>query len=173
MTIIRAIIGQMNRTFPLVVASAISVAIHGAGVPADAAPIIAPAATAAVDVASDTAAVYRRALGLEGAPNFRDIGEYATRDGCHVRWGLVYRSNTLGNLTPADAARVDQLNLAAVVDLRTEEERAQLPSIWVHRPVDVYESPKQTLGPVRVQAPQIYVKGRHPPQTGPCFHSIQ
>jgi protein-tyrosine phosphatase len=89
-----------------------------------------------------------RSLGLEGAPNFRDIGGYVTEDGRHVRWGRVYRSNALGKLTPGDAKRVEDLHLAAVVDLRTAEERTQSPDLWDRRPKDVYESPKETLAPV-------------------------
>jgi len=90
----------------------------------------------------------RRDLGLHGAPNFRDIGGYETTDGHHLRWGVVYRSNALDKLTPADAERVAALNLAAVVDLRTQEERAHSPSVWLREPADRYESPKPTLGPV-------------------------
>ena len=89
-----------------------------------------------------------RSLGLAGAPNFRDVGGYATTDHRHVRWGTVYRSNALNKLTPADAERVDKLDLKAVVDLRTQEERSLAQSVWDHRPVDVYESPKQSLKPV-------------------------
>jgi protein-tyrosine phosphatase len=89
-----------------------------------------------------------RALGLDGAPNFRDIGGYATADGRHVRWDEVFRSNELSKLTPADAARVAALKVAAVVDLRTEEERQHAPSVWAPVPADVYESPKPTLAPL-------------------------
>ena len=91
---------------------------------------------------------HNRALGLTGAPNFRDIGGYATQNSKHVRWGTVYRSSGLGNLTPADATRVAQLKLAAVVDLRTQDERTHSPDVWILHPRDVYESPKPTLAPV-------------------------
>jgi protein-tyrosine phosphatase len=89
-----------------------------------------------------------RALGLEGAPNFRDIGGYATTNGHHVRWGEVYRSNELSKLTPADADKVAALALVSVIDLRTEEERQHAPSIWLHAPSDAYDSPKTSLAPV-------------------------
>jgi protein-tyrosine phosphatase len=89
-----------------------------------------------------------RALGLEGASNFRDIGGYTTTNGQHVRWGEVYRSNDLSKLTTADADRVAALDLASVIDLRTEEERQHAPSIWLHAPTDIYPSPKATLAPV-------------------------
>lgn len=89
-----------------------------------------------------------RALHFEGAPNFRDIGGYATADGQHVRWGEVYRSNDLSKLAAPDAKRVAALDLASVIDLRTGEERQQAPSIWLQPPPDVYLSPKTTLAPV-------------------------
>jgi protein-tyrosine phosphatase len=89
-----------------------------------------------------------RTLGLAGAPNFRDIGGYPGANGKHVRWGIVYRSNQLSELTAADADKVAALGLLSVVDLRTEEERQHAPSIWLHAPGDMYSSPKTTLAPV-------------------------
>ena len=86
-------------------------------------------------------------LGLKGAPNFRDLGGYATLDGHHVRYGMVYRSNKLSALTEADERAVDDLHLVAEVDLRTAEERKSEPSRWLHHPADLYESPKFTLAP--------------------------
>jgi protein-tyrosine phosphatase len=105
-------------------------------------------ANAAATSATATATSPARALGLDGAPNFRDIGGYTTGDGHHVRWGEVYRSNELSKLTAADAARVDSLHIATVVDLRTDEERSRAPSVWTHEPANLYLSPKPTLAPV-------------------------
>ena len=105
-------------------------------------------ANAAATTATATATSPARVLGLDGAPNFRDIGGYTTGDGHHVRWGEVYRSNELSKLTAADAARVDSLHIATVVDLRTDEERSRAPSVWTHEPANVYLSPKPTLAPV-------------------------
>jgi protein-tyrosine phosphatase len=97
---------------------------------------------------SAAATPHARALGLEGAANFRDIGGYATANGRHVRWGEVYRSNELSKLTAADSGRVAALGLVSVIDLRTEEERQRAPSLWLHAPADIYTSPKTTLAPV-------------------------
>ncbi len=71
-----------------------------------------------------------RVLGLEGAANFRDIGGYITSKGRRVRWGRVYRSNRLSELSPADCARLDARGLATIFDLRVEKERAQDPTCW-------------------------------------------
>lgn len=106
------------------------------------------AGTVPAEVATHPAAAPQRSLELRGAPNFRDIGGYATGDGRHLRWGRVFRSSELSKLTPADAERVDKLDIMAVIDLRTEGERRQSPSIWLRRPQDVYESPKPSLAPV-------------------------
>ena len=43
-----------------------------------------------------------RLIGLEGQPNFRDLGGYKTYDGERVRTGLVYRSGELPSLPDAD-----------------------------------------------------------------------
>ena len=91
---------------------------------------------------------HSRTLGLEAAPNFRDIGGYATTNGHHVRWGEVFRSNELSTLTAADEDKVAALDLAAVIDLRTVHERQRAPSRWLHAPADIYESSKPTLAPV-------------------------
>ena len=37
---------------------------------------------------------------IEGTHNFRDIGGYATANGRHVRWGMIYRSGASALLTP-------------------------------------------------------------------------
>lgn len=71
--------------------------------------------------------VRRRHLGLEGAPNFRDLGGYATEDGRSVRWGLFYRSDNLAHLTDDDLARLEELDLALVCDFRGPDEKAEEP----------------------------------------------
>src|ERR1041384_1455200 len=65
----------------------------------------------------------QRVIDLEGCLNFRDLGGYPTADGRRVRWRLVFRSDALHPLTPADVTRVrDELRIAAVVDLRSSAE---------------------------------------------------
>ncbi|CCD98657.1 tyrosine-protein phosphatase [Bradyrhizobium sp. STM 3809] len=64
-----------------------------------------------------------RHLGLQGASNFRDLGGYPSRDGRHVRWRQIFRSNHLGRLTEADAAAVRQLGVRTALDFRGSEER--------------------------------------------------
>jgi len=42
---------------------------------------------------------HSRHIELEGEPNFRDLGGYKTADGKTVKWGQIYRSGKLSNLT--------------------------------------------------------------------------
>jgi protein-tyrosine phosphatase len=72
-----------------------------------------------------------RHLPLEGTPNFRDLGGYETTDGHFVRWGTIYRSGVLSNLTPADFAYLGQLDVRVVCDFRTPQENATAPEIWI------------------------------------------
>ena len=58
--------------------------------------------------------VKKRHLALEGAPNFRDLGGYATSDGQHLKWGQLYRSDNLAHLTDADLAKVSGLGIQLV-----------------------------------------------------------
>ena len=50
--------------------------------------------------------------GLEGAPNFRDLGGYRAAGGSRVRPGRLFRSESLERLTDADLAQVARLDIA-------------------------------------------------------------
>jgi protein-tyrosine phosphatase len=61
----------------------------------------------------------------EGTANFRDLGGLPTEDGGRIRPGLLFRSDTLQELTAADVDMlVRRLGLQLVVDLRAPEEAA-------------------------------------------------
>jgi len=63
-----------------------------------------------------------RLLPLVGAYNFRDLGGYPTRDGRTTRWGQLYRSDTLHELTDADLNVLREVGLSSIIDLRTTAE---------------------------------------------------
>src|ERR1700684_2583135 len=63
-----------------------------------------------------------RLLPLVGAYNFRDLGGYPTTNGRTTRWGRLFRSDTLHELTNADLIVLRELGLASVIDLRTMTE---------------------------------------------------
>ncbi|MGH9081659.1 MAG: tyrosine-protein phosphatase [Acidimicrobiales bacterium] len=63
-----------------------------------------------------------RLIDLAGAFNFRDLGGYPTASGRLIRWGRLFRSDTLHELTGADIEVLRSLGLATIVDLRTARE---------------------------------------------------
>ncbi len=64
---------------------------------------------------------------LQGASNFRDLGGYAGADGRRVRYGRVFRSDHLAQLTAADVALLQSLPLSHSIDFRGVAEAAALP----------------------------------------------
>jgi protein-tyrosine phosphatase len=71
--------------------------------------------------------VAERRVPLEGVPNFRDLGGYETEDGRHVRWGQLYRSGALADLTEADLNTLDDMGVNLVCDLRSDSEVEEEP----------------------------------------------
>jgi rhodanese-related sulfurtransferase len=63
-----------------------------------------------------------RLVPLDGAFNFRDLGGYRGAGGWQTRWGRLFRSDTLHELTSSDVDRLRSMGLATVVDLRTPRE---------------------------------------------------
>ncbi|MFI8998471.1 tyrosine-protein phosphatase [Streptomyces sp. NPDC053542] len=59
-----------------------------------------------------------RHIPLKGAVNVRDLGGYRTERGRHVRYGQVFRADSLSKLTEADVAKLSGLGLRTVVDFR-------------------------------------------------------
>lgn len=90
----------------------------------------APVANAPAVQAVQTQAVQERerVIALEGGSNFRDVGGYPAADGKKVAWGKIYRSGGTAMLTPADLTKIRALDLANMVDLRSDEERVLAPT---------------------------------------------
>jgi protein-tyrosine phosphatase len=63
-----------------------------------------------------------RRVVLDSCQNFRDVGGYRTADGRNVRWRVLYRSDTLHRLTPADIETLRGLGIGVVIDLRSANE---------------------------------------------------
>ncbi len=81
-----------------------------------------------------------RRVPFEGVTNFRDLGGYRVAGG-HTRWGVVFRSDALHRLTPADRVSYEQLGFRAVYDLRGEPERERGPDPFVSIPLAVSGRP--------------------------------
>jgi protein-tyrosine phosphatase len=64
----------------------------------------------------------RRHVPLSGQPNFRDLGGYEASDGRTVKWGLVFRSGELSQLSETDVETLGALGIRSVVDLRSPQE---------------------------------------------------
>ena len=69
----------------------------------------------------------KRRVRLEGSVNFRDLGGYETVDGRRVRWGHVFRSDSLARLTDSDQERLKNMGLKLVCDFRSPDEAARQP----------------------------------------------
>ncbi|MGL4583834.1 MAG: tyrosine-protein phosphatase [Flavobacterium sp.] len=63
-----------------------------------------------------------RQLPLDGQPNFRDLGGYTTTDNRTVKWGLLFRSGQLSNLSDHDLHYLSTIPLTTIVDFRSEQE---------------------------------------------------
>jgi protein-tyrosine phosphatase len=59
---------------------------------------------------------------LEGVLNMRELGGLTAADGRRVRPGAIWRSGHLGEATDADVARLADLDIALVVDFRTDDD---------------------------------------------------
>jgi protein-tyrosine phosphatase len=69
-----------------------------------------------------------RHVPFEACFNFRDVGGYETADGHRVRWGAIYRSDSLQFLTAGDQEALGKLGVRTIVDLRSSAELARAAS---------------------------------------------
>jgi protein-tyrosine phosphatase len=67
-----------------------------------------------------------RRVTLAGPLNFRDLGGYPTADGRTVRWGQIYRSDSLHHLTDLDGRRLHDLGLRSALDFRAHDELVEV-----------------------------------------------
>lgn len=68
-----------------------------------------------------------RLLPMAGGYNFRDMGGFRTKDGRYVKWGKVFRSDDMHNLTSADLRYLSSIPLVSVVDFRSDTEIQSAP----------------------------------------------
>lgn len=74
-----------------------------------------------------TLVIAPRGLGMLTVPNLRDVGGLRTVDGRWVKMGLLFRSDQLDQVSDADFAQINALDIGVVVDLRTANERMKGP----------------------------------------------
>ncbi len=64
---------------------------------------------------------------LQGAHNVRDLGGYPTMDSGVTRWGMIYRSDALNELTENDWDVLRKRNVKTIIDLRSQIEADSAP----------------------------------------------
>jgi len=69
-----------------------------------------------------------RRVPLEGAVNLRDLGGYETQNGRRLRWGQLFRSDSLARVTKGDLEFLRRMNIRLVCDLRTSGEVERAPN---------------------------------------------
>jgi len=69
-----------------------------------------------------------RLLPMSVTANFRDYGGQLTIDGRQVRWGKLFRTGHMGEMSDADKQALQQLNIQAICDFRRAEEMKRQPS---------------------------------------------
>ena len=83
-----------------------------------------------------------RKIVLDGTSNTRELGGYKTEDGRSLKWGVLYISDKLSELTDADQEYLLQLGIKRVIDFRSSEEKQnepdQLPSTlkYIEMPIE-------------------------------------
>lgn len=78
----------------------------------------------------DTLFIQERHINVKGVNNLRDLGGLFTKEGYQLKWGMIYRSDKLSNITEEDFSRLFSLNLHSIVDLRTTWEAEDEPDQW-------------------------------------------
>lgn len=101
-----------------------------------------------------------RAVGLQGASNFRDLGGLRGADGRSVRIGRVFRSDHLAGLTAADIVQLRSFGVGHIIDFRGVAERAQHP--YDHADVRLLHLPIEPTVVARLKA--LLARG-HVPDT--------
>jgi protein-tyrosine phosphatase len=84
-----------------------------------------------------------RHIPLESQSNFRDLGGYAVAEDKLTRFGLLYRSGNLDDLTETDRDTIQALGIRTVVDFRSIAEAHADTTFWkeqgaryIHLPID-------------------------------------
>lgn len=68
-----------------------------------------------------------RHLPMTGGFNFRDLGGIKNINGKYTKWGKIFRSDDLQNLTDADLQYLSSIPIISIVDFRSESEMQAAP----------------------------------------------
>jgi protein-tyrosine phosphatase len=65
---------------------------------------------------------------MEGAPNFRELGGYYSKNGKQIAWGKVFRTQALAMLSDNDVEKMREMGVKTVIDFRDDDEVKKAPS---------------------------------------------
>ena len=71
-----------------------------------------------------------RHIPLAGVKNFRDIGGYDAADGRKIRWGRLFRSGHLSDMTESCGTEMVARDIEVVIDFRSAPEKERHPVHW-------------------------------------------
>ena len=95
-----------------------------------------------------------RKIVLDGTSNTRELGGYKTEDGRSLKWGVLYRSDKLSELTDADQEYLLQLGIKRVIDFRSSEEKQNEPD-QLPNTLKYIEMPIEADGAIRPKVEAI------------------
>lgn len=82
---------------------------------------------------------------LSGTFNTRDIGGLTTRSGKKVKYGVMYRSDALDQLTAHDVQQLENLGIKTIVDFRGADEIVAAPDKKIPHTVTVNLAPQAAV----------------------------
>jgi protein-tyrosine phosphatase len=71
-----------------------------------------------------------RTIPLAGVKNFRDMGGYTSTDGRVMRWGQLFRSGHLADMTGDCGTEILARDIETVIDFRSDAEKVRHPIRW-------------------------------------------
>ena len=91
-----------------------------------------------------------RLLPMDGSHNTRELGGYETEDGRSIKWGVLYRSDKLSDISKTDEEYIQSLGIKRIVDFRSTTEKTEDPDI-IPNGVTYVEMPIEVDGAIRTQ----------------------
>ena len=89
-----------------------------------------------------------RLLPMDGAFNTRELGGYKTTDGKSVKWGMLFRSDKLSDISENDQLYLQSLGIKRIVDFRSKGEKTEDPNI-IPEGINYIETPINVDGAMR------------------------
>jgi len=89
-----------------------------------------------------------RLLPMDGAYNTRELGGYETTDGRSVKWGMLFRSDKLSDISNTDQVYLQNLGIKKIIDFRSKEEKKEDPDI-IPKGINYIEMPISVDGAMR------------------------